>query len=283
MTLLRTNAHEGTNGNTAGAVANSYDSTVGAGTAATYINVALIGSTSINFSPGVTAGFQFQENLTGPWTVMPFYIPAAPAATITFSRKRTAASALLGVLQVNTSRKLVVQSGAATVATSVTTLATNTWYQVVWGMPGDGTQTVLLYSAAGTLLETVGSAVAASAGTVGQVFVGQNTNSGATIYIDRHQVFDTQPASVFPQSELSAGTAGDTLATSLNRLAHTSALTETDAANVWAGTSKCNLVDALNIKAGNTLPNYKGLGGVLNQLASTTDLSPADAATRILG
>lgn len=77
-----------------------------------------------------------------------------------------------------------------------------------------------------------------------------------------------------------AGSVNDSLARNLNRAAGTTGLSETDAANVWAGVSKRSLVDALNIKAGNT--NVRGLAGVLNQLAGTTNLSPSDAASRII-
>jgi len=40
-------------------------------------------------------------------------------------------------------------------------------------------------------------------------------------------------------------------------------------------------VGALNVKAGNTLPNYLELQGVLNQLAGTSGLGVDDAARRI--
>ena len=53
------------------------------------------------------------------------------------------------------------------------------------------------------------------------------------------------------------------------------------AANVWAGTVGLDLVDALNTKAGNTLPNYRELAGVLNQLAGTTGLEVDGAAAAI--
>lgn len=53
------------------------------------------------------------------------------------------------------------------------------------------------------------------------------------------------------------------------------------AANIWAGTTGLDLVDALNTHAGNTLPNYRELAGVLNQLAGTTGLEVDAAATAI--
>lgn len=53
------------------------------------------------------------------------------------------------------------------------------------------------------------------------------------------------------------------------------------AANVWAGTVGLDLVHALNVKAANTLPNYKELAGVLNQLAGTTGLEVDGAAAMI--
>lgn len=53
------------------------------------------------------------------------------------------------------------------------------------------------------------------------------------------------------------------------------------AANIWAGTTGLDLVHALNAKAGNTLPNFKALNGVLNQLAGTTGLDKDAAATAI--
>lgn len=53
------------------------------------------------------------------------------------------------------------------------------------------------------------------------------------------------------------------------------------AANVWAGTTGLGIVGALNVEAGNTLPNYKELAGVLNQLAGTTGLEVDGAAAAI--
>lgn len=53
------------------------------------------------------------------------------------------------------------------------------------------------------------------------------------------------------------------------------------AANVWAGTTNLDLVGALNVKAGNALPNYLALAGVLNQLAGTTGLAVDGAAAAI--
>lgn len=53
------------------------------------------------------------------------------------------------------------------------------------------------------------------------------------------------------------------------------------AANVWAGTTGLGIVGALNVKAGNVLPNYLGLAGVLNQLAGTTGLEVDGAAAAI--
>ena len=53
------------------------------------------------------------------------------------------------------------------------------------------------------------------------------------------------------------------------------------AANIWAGTVGKDLVEALNIRAGNTMPNYKDLAGVLNQLAGTVGLEVDGAAANI--
>jgi hypothetical protein len=69
-----------------------------------------------------------------------------------------------------------------------------------------------------------------------------------------------------------------TLVYHLNRKAGTlvndqATLTAQNAANVWAGTTNLDLVGALNVKALNTLPNYRELAGVLNQLAGRTDPS----------
>jgi hypothetical protein len=49
------------------------------------------------------------------------------------------------------------------------------------------------------------------------------------------------------------------------------------AANIWAGTTGLELLDALNRKAGNTLPNYRDMNAVCNQLAGTTNLEAQDA------
>lgn len=79
-----------------------------------------------------------------------------------------------------------------------------------------------------------------------------------------------------------------TLQYELNRLAGTldaSNVPTRDAqgaANIWAGTSGKDLVGALNAKALNTLPNYRELQGVLNQLAGTSGLGEDAAATAIV-
>lgn len=58
--------------------------------------------------------------------------------------------------------------------------------------------------------------------------------------------------------------------------------TAQDAANIWAGTTGRTLVGALNVVAGNALPNYRELAGVLNQLAGTTGLGVDEAASTIV-
>lgn len=53
------------------------------------------------------------------------------------------------------------------------------------------------------------------------------------------------------------------------------------AANVYAGTTGLETVGALNVAAGNSLPDYRELAGVLNQLAGTTGLGVDEAASQI--
>lgn len=53
------------------------------------------------------------------------------------------------------------------------------------------------------------------------------------------------------------------------------------AANVYAGTTGRGLTGALNVAAGNSLPNYRELAGVLNQLAGTSGLGVDEAASQI--
>jgi hypothetical protein len=79
------------------------------------------------------------------------------------------------------------------------------------------------------------------------------------------------------------GAVGDTLRTSMNRLAGTSGLDAQGAANIYAGTIGMDLVGALNTKAGNARSEWKELAGVLNQLAGTTGLDVNEAARRIVG
>lgn len=78
-----------------------------------------------------------------------------------------------------------------------------------------------------------------------------------------------------------------TLVYHLNRIAGTltvgdlPTLEEAGAANAYAGTTGLDTVGALNVAAGNALPNYRELAGVLNQLAGTSGLGVAEAASRI--
>ena len=89
---------------------------------------------------------------------------------------------------------------------------------------------------------------------------------------------------------MATGTAGSSFTSELNRLANggtypakSAYLTATQAANVYAGTTGLALVAALNKKADvNRQPNdYKAVGGICNELAGTTGLSPTDALRSI--
>ena len=89
---------------------------------------------------------------------------------------------------------------------------------------------------------------------------------------------------------MATGTAGSSFTSELNRLANggtypalLSYTAPTQAANVYAGTTGLALVAALNKKAdANRQPNdYKALGGICNELAGTSGLSPTDALRSI--
>lgn len=89
---------------------------------------------------------------------------------------------------------------------------------------------------------------------------------------------------------MATGTAGSSFTSELNRLANggtypsiTNYVAPTLAANIYAGTTGLALVAALNKKAdANRQPNnYKALGGICNELAGTTTLSPTDALRSI--
>lgn len=89
---------------------------------------------------------------------------------------------------------------------------------------------------------------------------------------------------------MATGTVGNTLVSELNRLANngtypaiTAYVSATKAANVYASTTGLTLVAALNKKAdANRQPNnFKALGGICNELAGTTGLSPVEALRRI--
>ena len=82
---------------------------------------------------------------------------------------------------------------------------------------------------------------------------------------------------------MAIGAYGDTLTTSMNRLAGTrpngiNTLAAQGAANVWAGTTGLALVGALNAK---NLSSGIDIQGVLNALAGTTGLGVDEAAWRI--
>ena len=89
---------------------------------------------------------------------------------------------------------------------------------------------------------------------------------------------------------MATGTAGSSFASELNRLANggtypslVNYLAPVQAANVYAGTTGLALIAALNKKASSSRqPDaYKALGGICNELAGTTDLSPTDALRSI--
>ncbi len=89
---------------------------------------------------------------------------------------------------------------------------------------------------------------------------------------------------------MATGTAGCTFTSELNRLANggtypaiSAYKAPTAAANAYAETTGLALIAALNKKADtNRQPNdYKALGGICNELAGTTGLSPTDALRSI--
>jgi hypothetical protein len=89
---------------------------------------------------------------------------------------------------------------------------------------------------------------------------------------------------------MATGTAGSTFTSELNRLANGGTypaiadyVAPVQAANVYAGTTGLALLGALNLKAdANRQPDdYKALGGICNELAGTTNLSPTDALRSI--
>lgn len=89
---------------------------------------------------------------------------------------------------------------------------------------------------------------------------------------------------------MATGTAGSSFASELNRLANGGTYptianykAPTAAANAYAETTGLALIAALNKKAdANRQPvDYKALGGICNELAGTTGLSPSDALRSI--
>ena len=89
---------------------------------------------------------------------------------------------------------------------------------------------------------------------------------------------------------MATGTAGSSFTSELNRLANGGTypaiadyVAPVQAANEYAGTTGLALLGALNKAAdANRQPsNYKALGGICNELAGTTNLSPTDALRSI--
>ena len=89
---------------------------------------------------------------------------------------------------------------------------------------------------------------------------------------------------------MATGTAGSTFTSELNRLANsgsypilTAYLAPVGAANKYSGTLGLGLLAALNLQADPSRQpyDYKGLGGICNELAGTTNLSPVDALRSI--
>lgn len=95
------------------------------------------------------------------------------------------------------------------------------------------------------------------------------------------------PASGFAEPPTGGSVNTRTLCYHLNRIAGTldandrPTLAEAGAANDYAGTTGREVVGALNIAAGNSLPEWRDLAGVLNQLAGTSGLGVDEAASQI--
>jgi hypothetical protein len=120
--------------------------------------------------------------------------------------------------------------------------------------------------------------------------VATGASSGGPVSAGSHAANQSGGASFVRISTVSSPSSlskfGASLTYHLNRKAGTlngdlPTLSATGAANLWAGTSGMTVTGALNVKAGNTLPAYLELLGVLNQLAGTSGLGTQEAAASI--
>lgn len=180
------------------------------------------------------------------------------------------------------------------------------WSAGAWGRGDTGTPRniradILFLDASKTVIVDGGTALGTSVLTNGVTFT-QSTNlskvaPALTEFVKMRALYLTslaandaglidalqlEPGATLPPFNLpgTTGRVGDTLRTSMNRLAGTTGLDEKGAANTWAGTSGLGLEGALNIKAGTS---GLGLNLVLNILAETDGLGTQEAARRILG
>ena len=291
MTARLTELFEGTAGATI--VAGGNISSV-SGTPTYSSTSPLEGATSMNVNSGTAS--EFVTVALSPGTVIHsgsfrFRMDAWTSGTANLLRFADASNASLGSISLTAGPAFALIDGAGTAqATSTTPWAVGTDYRVDWEydatVPTAPVVTLRIFTAplGSTPIETI-SATMPTALTLARWLIGHPGASSAAwgATFDQLRIAD----GLEWLGPLIPGGPGRGLKYHMNRKAGTlnasdlPTLEAVGAANVWAGTAGLELVGALNVKAGNVRPHWKGLAGVLNQLAGTTSFEVDEAAARI--
>lgn len=222
-------------------------------------------------------------------------VTAWTSGSMNLLRFGDSANSPLATISLTAANKIAILDSTSTAAATSTTgvWALNTPIRVAWqwdnAVPTAPVITVRIFSdLTSTIPVDTISATPAETLTLDRWMFGHVGTSSAAyaVKLDQFQASDSlewlAPVSAggVPVANL------HTLQWHMNRLAGTlvNGIPSRDAqaaANIWAGTSNLDMVHALNSKAGNTMPGFKELAGVLNQLAGTTGLEVDGAAASI--
>jgi hypothetical protein len=180
MAILAEHHHNGTLGDTATAAGEGYDGSAGT---ATYVAGGVSGGVSVRYPSGTV---HHRDDVTAAYIMFAF-TPGAVTGSTTILRTATTGDTSLSSIRILSTGALTIWSGLSpqvdTTATGVIVAGT-TYYASMF--TGSSTQELRLYSAAGTLLDTLTGA--AVAGTAGRYYVGHGHGGASTDGTDIDEV-----------------------------------------------------------------------------------------------
>lgn len=260
---------------------------------------AILGTRSLRVNTAAASWTARYDVTARARTRMRYYIwvVTRPAAVTILSSVQLSTTVRAAV-RLDTDGTINLRNATTTVATS-TALANGAWHRLDWDADNAGTQTLKIFSGANLHTDTPSQTIsgAYNSGTHDRIVIGSSVNTTTEFFMDAIVTDPTQALSsaiweislsiplTMALTQTTSMIGGDFVAEPdkgmayhLNRLAGTTGLAPTGAANAWAGTTNKALIGALNAKAGTT---GLALDGVLNELAGTTGLATLAALAAI--